>query len=187
MNPRRQTFIVVAALAWIPCYASAVEAQQAHFTHGAAEGGEITTNRAEVPVGGLNAHVQLTSSALTMELQPGDSDLFVFEFDAQCVVTGGPEDYLSVEARVNGFVGLGASGSFLQPQSNPPDLHACTGSEGRHTISKSWVTRLSNTTASPQSHTFSIWVRVIDAGEPNQPNPPFSLLDNRIVRITRYD
>jgi hypothetical protein len=135
----------------------------------------------------VNTHAQLTSSALTIELQPGDSDLFVFEFDAQCVVGGGAEDYLSVQARLNGFVGIGASGSFLQPQSNPPDLHACTGSEGRHTIAKSWVIRLSNTTSSPQSHTFSIWVRVIDAGEPNQPNPPFCLLDNRTVRITRYD
>jgi len=184
MQPRHQTVIVVGALALSLCHAIAVMAQQAYFTHGAALDGQAMTNRSDLSIGPLNAYKQLTSSALTIELQPGDSDLFVFEFDAACVVSGGPEDYLSVQARLNGFVGLGANGSFLQPQSNPPDLHACTGSEGRHTISKSWVIRLSNTTSSPQNHTFSIWVQLVDAGELNQ---PFSLLDDRIVRITRYD
>ena len=185
MTPRLQTSIVVAALALSLCHASEVKAQVAHYTHGAAEGGQVMTNRSEVSIGPVNSYAQLTSTALTMELQPGDSDLFVLEFDAECIVSGGPEDYLSVQARLNGFVGLfGAGGSFLQPQSNPTDLQACTGSEGRHTISKSWVVRLSNTTSTPQSHTFSIWVRLFDAGEQNL---PYSLLDNRIVRVTRYN
>lgn len=184
MQPRRRTVIVVGALALGLCPEIAATAQQAHFTYGAAIEGQAMTNRSTVSIGAVNAYLQLSSSALTIELQPGDSDLFVFEFDAECVVSGGPEDYLSVQARLNGFVGLGASGSFLQPQSNPPDLHACTGSEGEHTISKSWVIRLSNTTSSPQSHTFSIWVQLVDAGTPDQ---PYSILDDRIVRITRYD
>jgi hypothetical protein len=52
MKPSLQTFIVVAALAFSPCHASAVTAQAAHFTHGAAEGGQVMTNRSELPIGG---------------------------------------------------------------------------------------------------------------------------------------
>jgi hypothetical protein len=173
--------IVVVALAVSPWHAS-VMAQLASFSHGAAEGGQIKTDRSEIFIFESSAHAQLADSALTVQLQPGDSDLFVFEFDAECSV-GGPGDYLSVQARVNGALGPPFGTSFFQPQGGATDLRPCVGAAS-HTISKSWVIRLSNTTSASQTYTFSIWVRVV--GNVNIP-PGLAVLDNRIVRYTRYN
>jgi hypothetical protein len=181
MKSRLHTFVVVVALALSPWHASAVMAQEAvYYGHGAAEGGQVRISRAEILIGSSNAHEQLPSSALTVQLHPGDSDLFIFEFDAECLVAGSEADYLSVQARLNGVVGGSLGGSYLQPQNNPTDLEACSSAARSHTISKSWVIRLFNSTSSPQSYTFSIWVRVV--GE-----QPIASLDNRIVRLTRYN
>jgi hypothetical protein len=191
MKSRLQTLIVVAALALFHWHVSAVMAQELHFSHGAVEGGRVITNRSQIQINESSAHVQLPSSALTMVLQPGDSDLFVFEFDAECFMGGDPNDYLSVQARLNGAVGWAVVGglgpSFLQPQDNPPDLAVCKSGTNpvRHTISKSWVIRLSNDTSSPVTYTFSIWVRAVNIGSDN--NIIFCNLDNRIVRFTRYN
>jgi hypothetical protein len=192
MTPRLHPFIVVVALALSHWQASAVMAQvgELHFTHGAAEGGQVRTNRSAVAIGESNVHTQLPSSALTVQLQPGDSDLFVLEFDAECAISGSTGDHLSVQARLNGAVGPEdvRGVSFLQPQDSPTDLQVCSvsGANGdhAHTISKSWVIRLSNDTSSPATHTFSIWVRTVDVGGGQN---VLTLLDNRIVRFTRYN
>jgi hypothetical protein len=129
MSPRPHTFIVAAALALSHWHSSAVMAQVASFSHGAVEGGRVITDSSKIQINPSNAHAELPSSALTIVLQPDDSDLFVLEFDAECFMTGFAEDRLSVQARLNGLVGwavLGGLGpSFLQPQDNPPDLAVC--------------------------------------------------------------
>jgi hypothetical protein len=137
MKPRRHPFIVVAAFALSQGHASAVMAQELHFTHGAEESGQVRTNRSRITMYESRAHAHLPSSALKVELQPGDNDLFVFEFDAECLVfAGSSSGLLSVQARLNGDVAF-AGISYLQPQDSPTDLHAWTSGEGLDTISKS--------------------------------------------------
>ena len=185
MKPRLHPCIVVAALAVSPWPSSAVKAQVAVFSHGVVEGGQVLTDRSAIgTTPGETIHHPLASSLLTVVIQPGDSDLFVFEFDAQCTVVGGPFDYLSVQARLDGVVGGVIGGSYFQPQDIPPDLQACSTNGARQTISKSWVIRLSNTTSSPQSHTFSIWVKTVEFAPLNNAH---TTLDNRTVRYTRYN
>jgi hypothetical protein len=178
MKPRLHLFILVVALALRQ--ASAVMAQEAHFTHGAAEGGQVRTNRSLAQFPKSSVHEQLESSALTVQLRPGDSDLFVFEFNAECWVFHPMED-----DPIDHLVGIFGF-SFLQPQDSSPTLAACSGGQARHTISKNWVIRLSNTTTSPQTYTFSIWVRTVDLSS-LVPNEPFTYLNDRIVRLTRYN
>jgi hypothetical protein len=191
MKPSLQTLIVVAALALSHWHSSAVMAQVASFSHGAVEGGRVITDSSQIQINPSSAHAQLASSALTIVLQPDDSDLFVLEFDAECFIAGFGDNYLDVQARLNGAVGwavLGGLGpSFLQPQDNPPDLAVCKSGTSpiRHTISKSWMIRLSNDTSSPVTYTFSIWVRAVITGINN--HPFYRSLDNRIVRLTRYN
>jgi hypothetical protein len=183
MTPRLHALVVVVTLALSPWQTSAVMAQERHFTHGAAEGGQVITNRDRLGFDETSSVHELPSSALTVQLNPGDNDLFVLEFDAQCSVTGGPGDYLSVQARLNGLLLDGDGISFFQPQ-DTFNLQACDTSVFNQTISKSWVIRLQNTTSSPVTYTFSIWVRVVDIQTENLVRVA---LDNRIVRFTRYN
>jgi hypothetical protein len=189
MKPNLQTLIVVAAVAVSPWHSS-VMAQVASFSHGAAEGGRILTNSSRTAITESNFHVLPPGGnypILFVTLQPGDSDLFVFEFQAECAVSGGFGDYLSLQARFN--MEVGAFGfSYFQPQDNPTDLRACSASgvEGAntHTIAKSWVIRLSNNTSSPVTHNFSIWVRAVDI---TADNTVIAFINNWIVRYTRYN
>ena len=185
MKRRLPLFIVVAALAVSHWNASAVLAQAAIYTFGAVEEGVVRTDRARIRLEEASSHSLLPHSVISVDIQPGDNDLFVLEFDAACRLKGGVQDYLSLQARLNGAVGGVLGGSFLQPQDNPTDLRACSSGDKWHTVSKSWVIRLSNTTSLlQQRHTFSIWVRVVSASEPSG---PFAYLDNRTVRLTRYN
>jgi hypothetical protein len=185
MTSRLQTLIVVATLTLSS--ASAVMAQVVHFTHGAVVDGQIKTDRSGIGISKSSTYAPLPSAALAVQLMPGDSDLFVFEFGAECHAIGGPTDYVSVQARLNAAVSPIFGGSFLQPQSTPTDGRLCSSVVPNaffSTISKSWVIRLANTSSLPQTHIFSIWVRTVDDGEPNP--TVLTFLDNRIVRLTRY-
>lgn len=121
MRPRLHPYIVVAALAASPWPSSAVMAQVAVFSHGAVEGGQVVTDRsvATTTIGEQIFHPLRSSGPLTVVLQPGDSDLFVYEFDGNCRTVGGPNDYLAVQARLNGVVGPAPGASYFQPQDNP--------------------------------------------------------------------
>jgi hypothetical protein len=191
MRLGRYLLVVVLALALGHWHASAVLAQELLYSHGAAIDGHVRTNRSHITIDESIAHANLESSSLKVELQPGDNHLFVFEFDAECMVVaanleqfGSTTGFLSVQARLNGYVSS-AGVSFLQPQDSPTDLQACDSSRGPHTISKSWVIRLSNNTSSAVFHTFSIWVRTVDRGQSGI--VVRSVLDNRTVRLTRYN
>jgi len=186
MKRRLHPLIVVAALAL--SHASAVSTQAVQFTHGAVIDGQIKTDRGSIGIAASSAYALLPNSALAVTLEPGDNDVFVFEFVADCHAIGGPTDYLSVQARLNSTVGSVLGGSFLQPQNNPVDGRFCSSAVPNaffSTLSKRWAMRLANNTSSPQTHIFSLWVRTVDDGEPN-PNV-LSFLDNRIVHLTRYD
>ena len=184
MKPRLHPCIVVAALAVSPWPSSAVMAQVAVLSHGAVEGGQVVTDRsvATTTIGEQIFH-PLPNSLLTLVLQPGDSDLFVYELDAGCFTVGGPSDSVVVQARLNGVVGSPGA-SYFQPQNNPTNLEACSTNGAYQTISKSWVIRLSNTTSLPQTYTFGIWVKTVDSGLPNN---SYTAIYNRTVRYTRYN
>jgi hypothetical protein len=160
-----------------------VIAQENAFSAGAVEGTQVKTNRGGVAVG-EGAYVKLGSSELTVQLLPGDSDLFVYQFDAVCGISGGGvNDHVSVQARLNDAVGLFGS-SFLQPQHFPADLPFC-GDFELHSVSKTWAIRLTNNSSSAINYRFSIYVTVIDFGNDN--SNLGALLDQRTVRITRYN
>jgi hypothetical protein len=124
-------------------------------------------------------------------VNPGDDDLFVFEFDAECRLFGfvgpvpvapGTNDHVSVQARLNGFVGPLLGGSFLQPQNSPSNLEFC-GTRASQSVSKTWAVRLAGGTGGAD-WTFSIWWQVGDVGSDNVLS---GWLDDRTVRITRYN
>ena len=184
MKPRLHPCIVVAALAVSPWPSSAVMAQAVSFSHGAVEGGQVLTDRSVTrTTPGKQIFHPLPNSLLTLVLQPGDSDLFVYEFDAGCFTVGGPSDSVVVQARLNGVVGSPGA-SYFQPQNNPTNLEACSTNGAYQTISKSWVIRLANTTSLPQTYTFAIWVKTLDRGLLNNAYTGFF---NRTVRYTRFN
>jgi hypothetical protein len=185
MKSRLQTLTVVVAMALFPWCASVVLAQQATYTFGAVLGGVVRTDRSRIQLDEASSHSLLPNSVISVDLQPGANDFFVLEFDAACRLKGATTDYLSLQVRLNGAVGGVLGGSFLQPQDSPTDLHACSSGDKWQTVSKSWVIRLSNTTSPlQQRYTFSIWVRVVSA---DGPSGPYAFLDNRTVRLTRYN
>ena len=185
MKPRLQTFIVVAVLAVSHGQGAAVMAQSAIYAFGAVEGGVVRTDRSLVQFDESSSYSLLPNSAISVDIQPGENDFFVLEFDAACHLKGALQDYLSLQVRLNGAVGGVLGGSLLQPQDNPTDLRTCPSGDQWHSVSKSWAIRLSNTTSSlQQRYTFSIWVRVVSVSEQSG---PFAHLDNRTVRLTRYN
>jgi hypothetical protein len=119
MKPGLHTFIVLAALAVSQWHSSVLMAQEARFTYEAAEGGQVVTNRDIITFTESSGHVELPSSALTVQLLPGDSDLFVFEFDAECRLFNGGVDILSVQARLNGAVGGSSVAAFFNHKTIP--------------------------------------------------------------------
>jgi hypothetical protein len=136
------------------------------------------------PGTGFTNYLRLPSSSLTVHLEPGDSDLFVYEIDAECNLGGaGLGDYVDVQARVNGLLTPPLGGSArLQPQDVPTRLALCSTGE-RRTVAKSWAIRLSGG-SSGADYTFTTYWRATDVG-------PYShliaRLDNRTVRVTRYN
>ena len=96
MKPGLHLFIVVAALAVSHWNASAVLAQAAVYTFGAVEEGVVRTDRSRILLEEASSHSLLPNSVIAVDIQPGDNDLFVLEFDAACRLKGGVQDYLSL-------------------------------------------------------------------------------------------
>jgi hypothetical protein len=184
----RNVVVVVSALVLTSMAFTELTAQESHYIGGAVKGTQVKTNFVTTTIAHAKAHVLLDSSSLDVHVDPGEVDLFVFQFDAECSLDNteplDPNDWVSVQARLNGLVSnpLGGGRSFLQPQDSPPDGLFCRG-PGTHAVSKSWVVRL-NGGPSGANYTFEIWWRVVDPGL-NNPQKT-ATLDNRIVRLTRY-
>ena len=188
----RTVVVVLSTLVLSPMALIELAAQEFHYTGGAVEGTQVRTNNAPFGiVGSGSSYTSLPSSSLTVHVNPGDDNLFVFEFEAECHLrnfadvnfTPGVHDHVSVQARLNGLVGPPSGRpSALQPQSLPTDLEVC-GSFAHQTISKSWAVRLAGG-ASGADWTFSIRVQVVDVFSDDSLTVTF---DDRMVRITRYD
>jgi hypothetical protein len=164
-------------------------AQEFTFTGGAVEGIQVRTNNDTQIRGEGTAFVMLGSSSLTVLVNPGESALFVFEFDAECRLDGSPffEGYVEVQARAAGPLGL--SGSALQPQNVTTGIEFCgtNAEQGKGTaqsVSKSWAVTL-NGGSSGLIRTFTIWWRVVDKNN-DALNAGLGRLDERTVRLTRY-
>jgi hypothetical protein len=185
MRRRVRTVVVVFSFMLGPVALTGSGAQEFHFTGGAVEGTQVKANNQSTSVAEAAGYVLLPSSSITVHVAAGDNDLFVFEFSAECsmVVSPGQGDHIRLQARFDGFVSapFGGGPSILQPQNSPPDhLVDC---RSRHTISRMWAVRIAGG-ASGADHTFSIWWRVVDSLPDD--GDLFGLLDNRIVRSTRY-
>ncbi len=186
----RTVVVVLSTLVLSPMALAELAAQEFGFTGGAVEDIQVKTNNAtEQKVEG-NAYALLGSSTLTVQVNPGDSDLFVFEFDAECRLVGSFyfEGYVEVLARAYGPLGLG--GSVLQPQNLPNGVEFCgtnaeQGKDTAQSVSKSWAVRLNGGT-SGLIRTFSIWWRVVDKNN-DAFNAGLGRLDERTVRLTRYN
>jgi hypothetical protein len=166
-----------------------VAAQEFSFTGGAVEEIQVKTNNATEQRAEAAAFVSLGSSSLTVLVNPGDSALFVFEFDAECRLEGTLffEGYVEVQARASGPLGL--SGSALQPQNVTTGVEFCgtNAEQGKGTAQaafKSWAVTL-NGGSSGLIRTFSIWWRVVDKNNDSL-NAGLGRLDERTVRLTRY-
>src|SRR5262245_6490095 len=107
-------------------------------------------------------YLPLASSNLTVSLNAGDSDLFVYEIDAECSLASADNgDSISLQARINQLVrGVLGGPALLQPQDVPTDLEVC-GSQTRQSVAKSWAVRLSGGNAGAD-YTFTIWWRAAD-------------------------
>jgi hypothetical protein len=129
----------------------------------------------------------LSSSTLQAHVNPGDSDLFVFELIAECTVDYAADniDGVDVQARLNGFVSapVGGGVAVLQPQTSPNGGRLCEG-RGLHAASKSWVVTLTGG-QSGTNWTFTIWWRFPSVADPERNH--IAVLRNRTVRLTRYD
>jgi hypothetical protein len=182
MTPRLHTFIIVAALALSPWHAAAVMAQVFHFTHGAVESGHVKTDDSIVSFSSTAGWIVVPNSNLTVTLAAGDDDLFVIEFNTTCSRHGGSSAEVAaieVKAYVSvGFLGVqelepGGSGqrrTLCMPTSSTISAH-----------SMMWAVRLSNDTAGPKKHTFSIWARIFE------PDDGLGQFRQRTVKLTRYN
>jgi hypothetical protein len=186
----RTVVVVLSTLVLSPMILAELAAQEFNFTGGAVEDIQVRTNNAPETRAEGTAFALLGSSTVTVLVNPGDSDLFVFEFDAECCLDGTFyfEGYVEVLARAYGPLGL--SGSELQPQNLPTGVEFCgtnaeQGKDTAQSVSKSWAVRL-NGGSSGLIRTFSIWWRVVDKN--NDPfNAGLGRLDERTVRLTRYN
>ena len=173
--------IVTAALVLCPIGIASVNGQQLQFTHGAVEGGQVTTS----DVGGAYQESAgfstLSNSTMTIVLAPGDSDLFVVEFSAGCAVDGERIDFLLVKATVS-RPGLITTFTDLEPNSGFPVF--CSGDSGSQSHYKSWAIRLTNNGASLATYHFFIRVRVLDQGTDDDVT---GFLNNQTMRLTRYN
>jgi hypothetical protein len=186
----RTVVVVLSTLVLSPMALTELAAQEFNFTGGAVEGINVRTNNATEMKAEGTAFALLGSSSLTVQVPPGDSDLFVFEFDAECRLDGTLffEGYVEVQARAVGPLGL--SGSVLQPQNLPTGVEFCAtneeqGKETAQSMSKSWAVRLNGGTTGV-IRTFSIWWRVVDKNNDTL-NVGLGRLDERTVRLTRYN
>ena len=190
MCRRLRTVVAVLSALLSPMTLAELAAQEFNFTGGAVEDIQVKTNNVtEQRVEGTE-YALLGSSTLTVQVKPGESALFVFEFDAECRLVGTFyfEGYVEVLARAYGPLGL--SGSILQPQNVPDGVEFCgtnaeQGKDTAQSVSKSWAVRLNGGT-SGLIRTFSIWWRVVDKNT-DPFNAGLGRLDERTVKLTRYN
>ena len=189
MCRRLRTIIVVLSVLLSPMTLAELAAQEFNFAAGAVEDIQVRTNNSAEQRGEGTAFALLGSSTLTVQVKPGESDLFVFEFDAECRLDGTLffEGYVEVLAQASGPLGL--SGSVLQPQNLPDGVEFCgtnaeQGKDTAQSVSKSWAVRLNGGTTG-LIRTFSIWWRVVDKNN-DAFNAGLGRLDERTVRLTRY-
>ena len=194
MTRTLQAFVMVFALALSPIALADMLAQAFSYTGGTVKGIKVKTDASLAenhskasPSDSPGPFERLVSSDLTVHVNAGDSDLFVYQIDAQCDVDGGDEDYVDLQARVNGFVrGVIGGPAFLQPQSVPTFLVMCPGPRPfLRSVAKRWVTRLLGGSEG-FDYTFTIWWRVVDQFPRNLGFVNASL-SKRIVTLTRYD
>jgi hypothetical protein len=180
MKTRPQTLIVVAVLALIHWHAPAVMAQVFTFTHGTVEFGHVKTDDSSVPFSYAAGWIVVPNSAITVSLAAGDDDLFVIEFNTTCSRQGGA-GVVAIEAKA--YVSVGLLGlQELEPGGSGDRRTLCTpASNTISTHSMMWAVRLSNATAAPKNHTFSILARVFF------PNDGIGTFRNRVVKLTRYN
>ena len=183
---------MVFAVALSPIALADIVAQEFSYTSGAVKGMKVKTNTSyamthTVPTAtSPGAFELLGSSELTVHVNAGDSDLFVYKIEGRCSVSGGEEDYLDLQARVNGFVrGVIGGPAFLQPQKVPASFVLCTGpSSSSGVVAKSWTARLPGGSEG-FDYTFTIWWRAVDSSPLN--GGALALLSHRTVKLTRYD
>ena len=184
-----RTVVVVSALILTSTAFTELIAQETHYLGGAVKGIQVKTDPSVVSTNnnptpaGSGPFGLLPSSELTVHMNPGESDLFVYEFDALCQ-TGGENDFIEVQARVNGLVrGVLGGPAILQPQPVPTFLWLCQG-QALTVVAKSWVARLS-AGSEGVDYTFTIWWRAVDVAPAN---PGLrGIFNNRIVKLTRYN
>jgi hypothetical protein len=187
----RKSYVPLASVLMSALTFGGVAAQEFHFTGAAVKGIQILTNTQtaeynfdDPATAGGTRYFPLESSDLTVHVNAGDSDLFVYEIDAECSLSSaGQGDAITLQARINGVVrGVLGGPALLQPQNVPTDLEVCSSRE-RQSVAKSWAARLSGGAAGAD-FTFTIWWRASDV---NAFNVLVARLDNRTVRLTRYN
>ena len=116
-----QAFAVLCALALSPVAATDILAQAFSYSGGTVKGIKVNTDASVASVF-AGPFKQLTSSELTVHVNAGDSDLFVYEIVGQFEVSSFDEkDYVDLQARVNDVLRGGVLGgpAILQPQTIP--------------------------------------------------------------------
>lgn len=186
-----RAFAMASALAISPIALGEIVAQEFSYSGSAGKGIKVKTNasptRNEGSIGGGSGPFRLLgSSELTVHVNAGDSDLFVYEIQAQCEMHGGDEDHLLFQARVNGAVrGVLGGPAILQPQTTP-GAFVCGGPRPPlSSVASSWVARLTGGSEG-FDYTFTIWWRMIDE-YPHTDILGYGHLAKRIVKLTRYD
>ncbi len=177
-----QAFAVLCALAFGPIALTDLRAQDFHFTGGAVKGIQVKTQTA-LAGGFSSTYAQLPGSDLTVHLNAGESDVFVYELAAECALIGGGDgDYLLVQARVNGALSSPLGAPLLQPQRRNEGLVLCSSAQAQ-AASMSWAIKLAGGSAGAD-YTLTVWWRVLDQYEPSNPGGSFG---KRTVKITRYN
>jgi hypothetical protein len=183
----RIAVVVLSALVLSPMAVAEVAGQEFSYTGRNVEFVLVRTNYSAAVIAKNQPFRLLSSSTLQAHVNPGDSDLFVFELIAECTVDYAADnsDGVDVQARLNGSVSgpVGGGVALLQPQALPTGGRLCEG-PGLHAASKSWVVTLTGG-ESGTNWTFTIWWRFPSVADPERGH--IAVLQHRTVRLTRYD
>ena len=187
-----QALTLLFALTLGPISLAELLAQDFSYTGGVAAGIKVRTTTlteeivsATTSSGTPGPFEPLASSELTVHVNAGASDLFVYEIVAQCNVLGEEKDYIDLQARLNGVVrGVLGGPAILQPQRNPTAGGLCSGpSVNAKVAANRWFTRLSGGSEGAD-YKFTIWWRAVDV-VPQLGVHGF--LRQRSVTLTRYE
>jgi hypothetical protein len=184
MKPRLHTLVVLAVLTLSPIGLSAVRAQPVAFTHGAAESGQVKTDDTAFEFPWTENRLWVPNSEMTVTLEPNDSDLFVYEFDAVCRLAGPGSNVVEIRAWVNRLPFITAAVE-LEPHRTGLTLAFCPGNGFLSgiplTAHKTWAIRLSAGSGGA-TFTFRLTAQVRGAFAEGT-----GRLQLRTVKITRYN